>query len=457
MLSQWSFPSDSSLPQTGNNWLLTLLARNSETAYLRDYGGPKTLQQFRKQVPVCTYDHLGPYLERMQGGEENVLFPGVPIAYERTGGSTRGPKLIPYSREGLLDFQRNIVPWLAHTLADHGITGRVYFSTSPATRRAEFIGRVPVGVSDAAYLGEHAGAALAAHTAVPFEVAAIADTEEWRKTTIRYLAAARDLELISVWSPTFLLRLLEHIPDAARLWPRLKVVSCWASGSSSRYASEIRRLLPHAAIQPKGLLSTEAVITVPDRSAKPILVSHGFVEFAQGDALFLEDELEAGETYEVVATTASGLYRYRSGDRVVYGGTSAEGRPILEFVGRNSLTCDLVGEKLVELFVAGCLEVMPGFALLVPDMQHPGYVLVCEQRPTPEQLDSIELRLGDNPQYAYARKLGQLAPLRVIAHASAASAYEQQLMDRGTRLGDIKPVALRNEPFWLPYFMEALQ
>lgn len=435
-----------------SSWLPANMARNADTAYLRQFGSPKSIASFRRQVPTCDYEDLRPYLERICNGESDVLFQGRPVAYERTGGSQSGAKLIPYSDAGLLDFQRCIVPWLARTVQENDITGRAYFSISPATRPPEFVGEVPVGLSDAAYLGMNAGSILATQTAVPLTLADEPDMKRWRQQTITHLMAASDLELISVWSPTFLLRLLEDIPDTQRHWPRLKVVSCWASGSAARYIPQLRQRLPHALIQPKGLLMTEAVITVPGDDDKPVLVRHGFVEFARGDTLLLEDELEAGCEYEVVVTTASGLYRYRTGDRVRFDGRTLSGRSVLEFIGRDSLTSDLAGEKLTEAFVGRCLTVIPGFAMLLPDASHPGYVLICEQAPGNELLNLFESRLSANPQYAYARKLEQLAPLRAVVRSQAFSLVERVMLDRGTRLADVKPVALRTEPFWLPLF-----
>jgi len=439
------------------DWLHATLKRNANTAYLRKFGSPRTIQEYRNQVPPGSFDELAPYMNRILTGERDVLFEGNPVAYEHTGGSSGGAKLIPYSREGLLDFQRCIVPWLARIANTYNISGRAYFSISPVAREPQSLGEIPIGLSDVDYLGEHAGSVLALQTAVPFSVGSLKDITTWREETIKHLRAATDLELISVWSPTFLLRILEDIPDAQHCWPRLKVVSCWASGPARRYVDQIQKKLPHATIQPKGLLSTEAVVTVPDNSDKPVMVQHGFVEFAQDHDLLLEEELKHNSEYGVVVTTASGLYRYRTGDRVRFEGRNQCGQPILEFVGRDSLTCDLVGEKLTETFVSKCLEPLPEFAMLVPNFSNPGYVLICEQKFTSDQLCKIEKALCTNPQYAYARKLGQLTPLRMLHICHAYSVVERTMVDRGTRLGDVKPVALRSEEFWLPMFKEVSQ
>jgi hypothetical protein len=256
-----------------------MLARNARTAYLRRYGSPRTISDFREQIPVVSYEELTPWIDCIRDGERDVLFAGSPVAFERTGGSTGAAKLIPYSAEGLCDFQRAVVPWLRALVETHGITGRAYFSISPATRPPELINGIPVGLPDGAYLGATGVAVLADVTAVPFAVAAITDVTRWRTETSRHLAAARDLELIAVWSPTFLLGLLDGIGDPRVLWPRLKVVSCWASAASKPFADALAARMPHAHLQPKGLLSTETVVTIPDRDDRPVLTEFGFFEF----------------------------------------------------------------------------------------------------------------------------------------------------------------------------------
>jgi len=428
-------------------WLPLILSRNSHTAYMHRYGSPRSLAGFRERVPTVCYEDLQPWLERIEHGETDVLFAGRPVAYERTGGSTGGAKLIPYSAEGLNDFQRAVLPWLTRTVKAHGIAGRAYLAISPATRHPEQIGGVSVGLPDSAYFGAAAAAALAEVTAVPFDLASIPDVARWRSETLRHLMAAADLELISVWSPTFLLRLLDDVPDPASLWPRLKVLSCWASGTSQPSAAALAARLPQAHLQPKGLLSTECVVTIPDADDRPVLTPHGFYEFEREGRLYLANELSHGSLYEVVVTTASGLYRYRTGDLVRCDGFSRSEAPVLEFVGRGALRSDLVGEKLAEPFVAECLEDVPGFRFLAPERDGRGYLLATEADASVD-VGQVERRLCNNPQYAYARRLGQLNALRLVRVENLFDRYVRTQLEQGVRLGDVKPVVLRNERTW---------
>lgn len=478
-------------------WLDTLLARNAGCAYLQAQGAPRTLSAFRAQVPVVDHEHLRPWLARLAAGEPDVLFAGAPVAWERTGGSAGGAKLIPYSAHGLHDFQAALVPWLAEVVAEHHITGRVYLATSPATRPPETIAGLPLGLPDGAYLGEQWGHWVMQHSAVPLAVGALTDVAEWRRRTLDALRHAPDLELISVWSPTFLLRLLDELlpkgADARRLWPRLKLVSCWMDAASAAPAAELQRRLPHAQFQPKGLMATEGVVSVPDAAGHARLTPHGFFEFlplaAPEDTLcaipdttnranptvtvepaapLLADALQAGACYEVILTTASGLYRYRTGDVVRCEAASSAGpgeppQPCLRFLGRTGVNSDLVGEKLTEAFVATALaQALPGAcvasgAFLAPGTpgtpsepgagsgtHTPHYWLVCEasQAPTPQALATLDAALGANPQYAYARRLGQLGPLALWPVAGLQERLVAAQLARGVRLADVKPLAL---------------
>lgn len=442
--------------EAGRDWLEKLLARNADCAYLRRFGSPRTLDAFREQIPVVHYEDLSEDWQHLQAGASDVLFMGRPIACEVTSGSSGARKWIVYSADGLEDFRRNLSPWLAGILHRYRIEGGLYFSVSPAFRAPAQVAGIPLGVPDAAYLDAGLAACLAARSVVPADLGQITDVEAWRHRTLACLRAARELEMISVWSPTFLLRLLDDLPEPQTLWPRLKFVSCWTSAASRPYAEALkRRLPPGVVLQGKGLVSTEAVVTTPDARGRPVLVPHGWTEFLDEGGLRLAETLQPGGEYEVVVTTASGLYRYRTGDRVrMRARQRTTGRPVLEFVGRTA-TQDLTGEKISEHFAGLCLRAqgdrLRGFAALVADERLPGYWLLSAEALSGEVLAEVEKRLFDNPHYAYARRLGQLRPLAARHWPDVLQALEAAHCQRGGRLGDFKPRALYT---WQDIFQE---
>jgi hypothetical protein len=258
-----------------------------------------------------------------------------------------------------------------------------------------------------------------------------------------------------------------------KIWPRLALISCWTDAAAALVVPEIRRLFPDVEIQPKGLLATEGCVSFPlvDRPAPILAVRSHFFEFlpagegdqtntVAGDTL-LADELEAGRRYCVVMTTSGGLYRYQLHDEVEVVDFENE-CPLIRFLGKSDRGCDLVGEKLGEAHVRAVLEnafaraeIAPNFAMLVPDVaERPfRYRLYLELtdaeriRTRAERLaPALESGLGENPHYRYAVGLGQLGPAEVRLLESppgtAWPVYENRCLERGQKLGNIKPAVL---------------
>jgi hypothetical protein len=348
------------------------------------------------------------------------------------------------------------------------------------------IAGVPVGLaSEGAYLGADLAPAFMSVLAVPPSVAGLADIDAWRFATLAHLLACRDLTIVSVWSPTFLIGLLDALPaladplvrairdgthgvaadpvrarevegalardpiDTARLWPRLDTVSAWADGASRPYARRLAEMLPHAVLQPKGLLATEGAVTTPVSAAWPVpaLTSTVLELIDAAGRAHLCDELREGACYRVVITTPGGLYRYDLGDTVRCRGHDGL-LPLLEFVGRD-VASDLVGEKLSEAFVSEALGAFEGAACLAPRAAaQPFYELLVEPHPgrAPPAAAAVDERLCANPQYAYARRIGQLGPLVVRPVERLLDRHARAELVRGRRLADIKPPVLVAEP-----------
>src|SRR5690606_21961842 len=127
-------------------------------------------------------------------------------------------------------------------------------------------------------------------------------------------------------------------------------------------------------------------------------------------------QLKAGRRYRVLVTTGSGLYRYDTRDMVLVVG-HADGTPRLRFVGRAGAATDLCGEKLTDEFVLESLErsgiSSVSYALLAAmPTPRPHYRLYVESRSPssdPSLGERLDGALSSNPQYEYARRMGQLS------------------------------------------------
>jgi hypothetical protein len=468
-------------PQHAQNELLMRIVRaNADTEFGRehDFANIHSAGDYRSAVRIRSYAQFDNQIRRIASGEAGVLTSSLAVAFEETGGTASGSKLIPYTAESLASFREAVLPWLSDLAGRRpGIcAGKTYVSISPVTRQQRVLpGGIPIGLgSDAAYLGDELMQAFLSILAVQPGVATLADINAWRLATLTELVECEELSFVSAWSPTFILNLIEAIPslasslalklsrpaqkrltafiqrsckDTTPLWPQLDTISCWSDGSSSVFAARLASLCPQALIEPKGLFATEAAITLPwggREGCVPALTST-YVEFIDDDGRpHIAHELDAGAGYRVVITTPGGLYRYDMGDRVRCVGHDGKVAR-LKFEGRAGMTSDMVGEKLDEAFVTKALAGLPCAAALLPKTHpKPHYELWLDAVAVDQNSSSeaAETGLCQNPQYAYARKVGQLGALAPHAKPGFVSDLHDLRADAGSRLGDMKHSSL---------------
>lgn len=301
----------------------------------------------------------------------------------------------------------------------------------------------------------------------------------YRKTALQLLNC-EELTLISVWNPTFLTILCDFIAENAeslaeklpesrrkllsetardnnfnRLFPNLKIISCWADGSASEYVGEVKKRFPEVYIQPKGLLATECFSSFPlvnEEGGRLSIYSH-FFEFRSlaDDKLYTAEKLQKGE-YELIVTTGGGFYRYRIGDIVEVLEVFPDRPPRIKFLRRRGISSDLFGEKLTEEFVRNVckkLGLADSFCLLAPEGN--GYRLYT----TAENItaDALDGALRESYHYDYCRSLGKLKKAEIsVVGGNPQNDYIKRLASDGMRIGDIKPSFLSRKSCWDKYF-----
>ena len=502
--------------ETQRRILKRLLADNSASAFGRahDFAGIGSHEEFRERVPLADYEDLEPWIVRIMRGEESVLTREKVTRLVPTSGSAGARKLIPFTSALQREFNAAIGPWIVDLCREHPAVpfGPAYWSISPAMPAgAEAGSAVPIGFDDdGAYLGGIRKRLVGATFAAPSALRWIADAESFRYATLLCLLRQPELRLISVWHPSFLSLLLDALPgwwdelledigtggcrratafpaevrhalrgspqprrlqtlrqgnpaDPHTLWPQLRVVSCWGDAQAALPRADLQKRLPQVTIQAKGLLATEAFVSIPFRWHHPLALTSHFFEFEdERGALRLAHELRRGESYKVVVTTAGGLWRYRLGD-IVEVDAFVAATPSLRFLGRGAGVSDLCGEKLTEVFVtraiagacASC-DFAPAFAMLAPERDaafHWHYTLFLGDEPPAALLPALEDALRANPHYALCRDLDQLGPLRHFSSAGTTyDAFSQECVSQGRRLGDIKPQSLSTRTDWREIF-----
>lgn len=473
-----------------------LLSSYSKTQFGRDHGLTSDLryEDFTAKVPIHDYADLSSYLEKERAGFHNTIVSDRIVVWEKTSGSSGKAKYIPYTFSLLRSFQRMLFLW-AGDLILHGPkfkTGKMFFSISPPfyDKSQEKVVRNHSFEDDSEYLPWIVRKAVGDSLINPKGLKSIQDPHSFKLYLCAHLVSHKDLEIIFVWSPSYLIELVQfiqsnrnklieiltagsfhykgrtyHVPkrqglederlwdNLELLWKDLKLISCWTDGSAQLFLPKLKSCFPTVRIQGKGLLATEGPMTFPLENAEgPVpLPEDIFYEFIADDGkIKLLHQLEKEQTYKILISHRSGLLRYSIGDEVKVVGFY-EKLPCLKFLGRSGNFSDLTGEKLnesriQEIFIEAlkpgeCACLLP----IKPEDGRPYYVCLYDGT-DPHFLSIIENKLMDTFHYMQSRKLGQLEELKLIKVPSVEEAYLNFYLNRGMILGDIKFTTLIRNP-----------
>jgi len=492
------------------------MRNNRMTKYGRKYGFAKinNWDDFVR-LPLSEYQDYCKAVEQIGDGEENVLTNDSVDILQPTSGTSSIPKLIPHTKSAAKEFKSALDVWIVDLFMQRPklFLGPQYWAISPASEIKNLQNRkVSIGfLDDAEYFGKQQRGIIDHIMAVPAEVKQITDMQTNQYITLLFLLRLKNLRLISVWHPSFLTLLLNamrnvwpclmrdlktggidsniHIPDKIRhclekklkpepkragelmrldlyrddlyraIWPNIQVISCWREGNVQLEIIELEKAFPDVLIQAKGLIATEGVVSIPLGPSQQhvcSITSH-VLEFQDNNGTVHPIwDLHTGKSYQVILTTAGGLYRYQIKDRIEVTGFYGQ-VPCIRFLGRTGIISDFVGEKIhiehIEKIISEVARQYfpsPRFAMLVPstDNKNRRYNLLVEKNGNANLnliavAMSLESELCSNYHYAHARELGQLKPVVVtMVDSSTQNRYRNFMISKGAVAGTIKFPAL---------------
>lgn len=428
-----------------------------------------SLAEFREKFPVSGEEQIAHLSRRLAGRKI--------ITYETTSGSSGKPKKIPYTRQLMTSFHHMFRLWARDVLRHQALTkGTFFFSISPQTTGSDL-------QEDSDYLQKTLQWVLKPFLTVDAAKLRRQEASSFMKRLSYELLQKQDLEIISVWSPSYFLSILNeiknnqsawsqdqnlpaHVRSALKspqilwkkIWPRLSFISAWGSAMAELGFQELKKQFPQATLQKKGLLATEAPMTIPWTQSSSFipLIEDIFFEFIdEKGTLCIVTELKKGAIYELVITTPGGLLRYSIQDLVKVTGFYKQ-TPCLDFVGRAGDVCDLAGEKFSEPAIRTLLRDMEqvlGFYILVPDQKSRSYILFSENDMAAFG-EAIDQRLQNIFHYQVARQQGQLGIIYCHHLPSVRQDYFRWLECRQMRFGDIKEKSLISNLLQAESFLE---
>jgi len=84
-------------------WRKNLVIKAANTEFGKDhfFKDINSYSDFQSAVPVSDYEDLKGYISKIKEGQEDILWPGKPLYFAKTSGTTSGTKYIPISRDSI--------------------------------------------------------------------------------------------------------------------------------------------------------------------------------------------------------------------------------------------------------------------------------------------------------------------------------------------------------------------
>jgi hypothetical protein len=295
-----------------------------------------TLKEFKKMVPIHSYEDMKPYVERMMNGEENILW-NTPINWfaKSSGTTSDKSKFIPISEESLHD---------NHFKASKDVLA-TYYNNFPGSDLLTGKSLVVGGSHQLNKMNEEIqygdlSAVLMQNT--PFwgqwlrtPELSIALLDEW-EDKIEQLAAITAEENVTSLAgvPTWTLLLLKRIlaikgkTTIKEVWPNLEL---YITGGVSfvPYREQFDKIFGAKINYLEIYNASEGFFAgqqCPDDDGMLLFTEHGiFYEFMPVDQYGQKnpqtvglDKVSIGKNYALVISTTGGLWRYLVGDTIQF-------------------------------------------------------------------------------------------------------------------------------------------
>lgn len=345
--------------------LRRLLRTAEQTEYGRAhaFGSIKTYDDFRRQVPLTTYDDLKEPIDRMRHGARGVLWPGAVTWYAKSSGTTNDrSKFIPVSPQGLHDTHYRggfdaLALYLKNNPRSRVLDGRALILGGSHQPNYNVAGSLVGDLS--AVLIENLNP-LAGLLRVPTKRTALLSDFEEKRDRIARETMGKDVTNLSgvpSWMLSVLRRVLEVSgkENIAEVWPHLEVF--FHGGIAfTPYRELYRALIPNPDMHYMETYNASegffGLQDAPADTAMLLMLDYGvfyeFIPLAQGQTESAEAvplwDVEPGKNYALVISTSCGLWRYEIGDTVRF-----TQRNPYKFVisGRTKSFINAFGEELI--------------------------------------------------------------------------------------------------------------
>ena len=314
-----------------------LISEAKNTVFGKDHGfeNIQSFEDFAKHVPIRDYEELKPYVDRVVAGEENILWPGKPIYFAKTSGTTSGAKYIPLTKESMpyhIQAARNAILYYIHeTGKANFVDGKMIFlqgSPEMQEKNGIKIGRLSGIVAHyvPAYLQKNRLPSLETNCIDDWETKVDAIVEETKNENMTVISG------IPSWVQMYFEKLQKN--TGKKVGDLFKNFNLFIYGGVNfePYRAKFENLIGRKVDSIELFPASEGFFAFQDSQKEKgmlLLLNSGiFYEFIEASTFFDENakrltigEVKIGVNYVMIISTNAGLWAYNLGDTVQFTST----------------------------------------------------------------------------------------------------------------------------------------
>jgi hypothetical protein len=312
--------------------MLVKTAKNTVFGKDHDFENIKTYSDFKKRVQLTDYEGLKPYIDSVVAGKSDVLWPGKPLYFAKTSGTTSGAKYIPLTKESMpthIEAARNaLLFYIAEKNDASFVDGKMIFlQGSPVLQEKNGVKLGRLSGIVAHYVPNY----LQKNRLPSWETNCIEDWET-KVNAIVEETIQEDMRVISgipSWVQMYFEKLVEKTnKPIAEIFPNFHFF-IYGGVNFEPYKNKFESLIGKKVDYIELYPASEGFIAYQDsQTEKGMLLqlnSGIFYEFIPATEFFEENptrislkDVKMGENYVLILNTSAGLWGYNIGDTVEF-------------------------------------------------------------------------------------------------------------------------------------------
>ena len=311
-----------------------LISKAKDTSFgqTHHFRNIQTYADFKACVPIREYEDFVPYIDKIQAGGGNVLWPGRPIYWAKTAGTTAGSKYIPITQASIphhiLAARNALLHYIYETGSTKFLAGNMIFLSGSPQLDQE--GGIPTGRLSG-IVNHHVPAYLRRNQLPSYATNCLADWETKLDHIIEETMQAR-MSLISgipPWVQMYFDELQRRTGQFIKdIFPHFSLL-VHGGVNFEPYRTRLFDTIGKTVDTIETYPASEGFIAFQDsQQEKGLLLqlnSGIFFEFVPTQAYFSQqptrlcvDEVEIGVDYALVLSSNAGLWAYSLGDTIKF-------------------------------------------------------------------------------------------------------------------------------------------